>query len=245
MNSSFGFIIPSYVNGPYAYHRLKSCIDSIRKLYPLILIVVIDDYSEINISELMTMDSKLIVEKSLIKRGGEINPYCHFFNKKYFDVAIIIQDSTTIKRLIPVDISTVTVKFFYYFLYDKQGWDDNFALRLLNFYNYITDTKKRENVINFSQNKKKWLGCMGIMSVISHDYLTEMNNKTCFLEMCQHVKDRNDRILMENIFAVCCFYSGGINIKNCSIHKKEHIKYYNKKKKYFESYYIKKYNLSR
>ena len=244
--SSFGFIIPSYVNSPYAYHRLKLCIDSIRKLYPLILIVVIDDYSEIDISELMTMDSKLIVEKSLIKRGGEINPYYHFFHKKYFDVAIIIQDSTTIKKLIYVDISKVTVKFLYYFTNHRPRWKNElFEIIFNNFYNNISDIIKRENIKKFSNNRYKWLGCWGIMSVISHNYLTNMNNKTNFIEMCKYVKNRTDRMIMENIFAVCCFYSGGIDIKNCAIHKKNIIEYYNNNKKYFDSSYIRKYNLSR
>jgi len=244
--SSFGFIIPSYVNSPYAYHRLKLCIDSIRKLYPLILIVVIDDYSEIDISELMTMDSKLIVEKSLIKRGGEINPYYHFFHKKYFDVAIIIQDSTTIKKLIYVDISKVTVKFLYYFKNHRPRWKNElFEIIFNNFYNNISDIIKRENIKKFSNDRNKWLGCVGVMSIISHDYLVNMNNKTCFIEMCKYVKNRTDRMIMENIFAVCCFYSGGIDIKNCAIHKKNIIEYYNNNKKYFDSSYIRKYNLSR
>ena len=243
--SSFGFIIPSYVNTPYAYQRLKLCIDSIRKQYPLILIVVIDDYSDIDISELMLMDSKLIVEKSLIKRGGEINPYCHFFYKKYFDVAIIIQDSTIIKTLVPVDMSKVTVKFFYYFNNHRPSWNKNFELVFNKFYDNISDVTKRENIKIFSNDRNKWLGCVGVMSVISHDYLVNMNNKTCFIEMCQYVKDRTDRMIMENIFAVCCFYSGGIDINNYSIHDKNMIEYYNNKKKYFESIYMRKYNLSR
>ena len=244
--ASFGFIIPSYVNTPYAYHRLKLCIDSIRKQYPLILIVVIDDYSDIDISELMLMDSKLIVEKSLIKRGGEINPYCHFFYKKYFDVAIIIQDSTTIKTLVPIDISKVTVKFFYYFNNHRPSWNNEpFENVFNNFYNNISDITKRENIKKFSNNRNKWLGCWGVMSVISHDYLVDMNNKTCFIEMCKYVKDRTDRMIMENIFAVCCFYSGGIDINNCAIHKNVYTSYYNNKKEIFESTNMTKISLKR
>ena len=243
--SSFGFIIPSYVNGPYAYHRLKTCIDSIRKHYPLILIVIIDDNSDIDISELMTMDSKLIVEQSLIKRGGEINPYYHFFYKKYFDVAIIIQDSTYIKSLVPVNISEVKVKFFYYFNIHNPSWDEEFEKVFNNFYDNISDITKRKDIKNFSNDRNKWLGCFGIMSIISHDYLKMMNDKTNFIEMCQHVKNRTDRMIMENIFAVCCFYSGGIDINNCSLHKNINSCNYNKKKKYFDNKYMRKYSLVR
>ena len=242
---TFGFIIPSYVNTPYAYHRLKSCIDSIRKHYPLTQIIVIDDDSTINISELMTMDSKLIVEKSLIKKGGEINPYYHFYNTKYFDVAIVIQDSTIIKTLIPVDLSTINVKFFYYFTNHNPRWNNNFEKVFNNFYNNLSDLDKREKLKTFSNNRNKWLGCVGVMSVISHDYLVKMNNKTNFIEMCKYVKNRTDRMVMENIFAVCCFYTGGINLNNCSIHNKNMIEYYNNNTKYFDSLYMRKYNLSR
>ena len=62
--------------------------------------------------------------------------------------------------------------------------------------------------------------------------------------MCKYVKNRTDRIFMENIFAVCCFYTGGINLNNCSLYNKNMIEYYNNNTKYFDSLYIKKYNLS-
>ena len=243
---TFGFIIPSYVNTPYAYHRLKSCIDSIRKHYPLTQIIVIDDDSTINISELMTMDSKLIVEKSLIKKGGEINPYYHFYNTKYFDVAIVIQDSTIIKTLIPVDLSTINVKFFYYFKHHRPKWNNlPFEKIFNNFYDNISDVDKRDKIKLFSNNRNGWLGCWGVMSIISHDYLVKMNNKTNFIEMCKYVKNRTDRMVMENIFAVCCFYTGGINLNNSSIHKNVFDSYYVRSKKYFDSSYMTKYSLSR
>jgi hypothetical protein len=72
-----------------------------------------------------------------------------------------------------------------------------------------------------------------------------MNNKTCFIEMCKYVKDRTDRMIMENIFAVCCFYSGGIDINNCAIHKNVYTSYYNNKKEIFESTNMTKISLKR
>ena len=227
-------------------NRYKLCIQSARKQYPETKIVIIDDYSTYDIKKPFENDKNIIIEKAKLKRAGEINPYYHYFYNKYFDVAIIIQDSTTLKKQIPINILNTDINFFYYFSNHRPDWNNRTFENVFNtFYNNVSNVHKRTQLKKFSDNRYKWFGCMGIMSVISHEYLSIMDKKTNFIEMCRFVKNRTHRMVMECIFAVCCYYSGSINLNTPSINPGNFSKYYNRKLKCYDSELMTKHPLKR
>jgi len=54
-------------------------------------------------------------------------------------------------------------------------------------------------LIEFYENKDLWKGCFGGMSVISHDYLTEVNNKYEIGKLLEFVLNRYNRCSFERV----------------------------------------------
>ena len=69
----FGFIVTRCVNKPYNDFLWKECIMCIRKVYPCVKIVIIDDHSEISVDE-SALDVNISVVNSTYKKDA-VNCY--------------------------------------------------------------------------------------------------------------------------------------------------------------------------
>ena len=54
---------------------------------------------------------------------------------------------------------------------------------------------------NFYENKQLWKGCFGGMSIITHDYLTYINDKYDFSKLLECVLNRYNRQSFERVIA--------------------------------------------
>lgn len=58
-----------------------------------------------------------------------------------------------------------------------------------------------DELIDFYKNKSLWNGCFGRMSIISHDYLSYINDKYDFTKLLNVINTRDDRKCFERIIA--------------------------------------------
>jgi hypothetical protein len=219
---TFGFIIPSYINDSKSLKILLNGLNKIRNFYPNNKIVIIDDYSVLNIKKIIDElnDSNISVEKAQYNKAGEMNPYYHFYLNKYFDVAMIIQDSFHFNKTIG-DFSNVNIQFLSHFN-NHFDWDKTKAPineyntsnqifshsdEILHFVKIALPENRFKNKFQAIYNKKyKWVGCLGCMSIVSHEFITSLQMETQIFDMLPFIKTRRDRMCMESIYAIACFY---------------------------------------
>jgi hypothetical protein len=69
-----------------------------------------------------------------------------------------------------------------------------------DFYNWLTDIYDKKNL---------WVGCFGPVTIIRHDFLQKLQEKTNFLNIIPYIKNKRDRIAMESIYPLACQYTLG------------------------------------
>jgi len=174
----------------------KKCYESIRIYYPENRILIIDDNSNYNILDIKYQENlyKTIIfkNKDEFKGRGELLPYCYYLNYKFCHKVVIIHDSVFINSYIDFNNTDK-----YTILWDfLHNWDDD--------YNAIQLIKQLNNsyeLLDFYLKKNLWTGCFGAMSIISHDYLVELNNKYNISNLLHFIKNRYDRQMFERIIA--------------------------------------------
>jgi hypothetical protein len=189
--NDIGFIILRHVNNEKTNEYWNFCYDCIRKNYPENSILIIDDNS----------NYKYIIQRELYKTTiinteypgrGELLPYYYYFKNKLFDIAVIIHDSVFINEYI--DFNVEKYKIIWGFKNNK-GDQINDETQMLNLFN-------DKELMQFYENKEKWHGCFGGMSIITHDYLTFVNDKYDLSLLLDKVLTRYNRCSFERVIAV-------------------------------------------
>ena len=182
-----GFIILRHVNDQKTNKYWIMCVKCIRQYYPEHKILIIDDNSNYDFITEEYLYKTTIINSEYPKRG-ELLPYYYYLNNKLFDVAIIIHDSVFINKKIDTSVNK------YKLLWDfEHYWDQ------------IEDEEKMINIFNdeelkeFYKNKDLWKGCFGGMSIITHDYLTFINNKYDISKLLKYVLNRYNRCSFERV----------------------------------------------
>jgi hypothetical protein len=188
-----GFIITRCVHFQHHNVLLNECVSCIRSFYPSNLIVIIDDYSSIDIDT--SSMTNVIVEKSEVSKGcGELLPYIYLHKNKYFEKAVILHDSVFINSVL--DTNTTTVQYLWSFGEHEPYYRvyTEFLLSLLHI-----DTEV--------YIKKEWQdqGCFGTMSVITLSFLTELFDMFPLHILTPYITIRVHRMCLERVFAICCF----------------------------------------
>jgi hypothetical protein len=204
----FGFIFTRHINSQETNEYWKECIRCIRRYYKNNIIMVIDDNSS---SEYITNDNVdlrncFIIQSEYPKRG-EILAYYYFYKYKLFDKAVIIHDSVFLQEDISQEINDiVNVKFLWHF---KNPHDDDFMKEMV----FIGQLKNKDSVDNFNLSeltnlyfqREKWVGCFGVMSVITYDFLKILVEEYNIFNLLSLIKTRKDRCSLERIFSILCY----------------------------------------
>lgn len=188
---SFGFIILRHVNSEKTNKLWMECYDCIRKYYPVNKILIIDDFSNYKFVDTTKILSDTLIIQSEFKGRGELLPYYYYLQNKLFDYAIILHDSIFIQKFIDFKREN---KFMWSF---EHNWD-----KLYDHNKLINALQQKEMILTFYNDKTLWKGCFGVMTVITHDFLCDINNIFNFVNLIQIVEDRNDRMCLERIWAV-------------------------------------------
>ncbi len=189
MKNVIGFIVLRHVKNENTNKYWIHCYNCIRQYYPENNIIIIDDNS----------DYSFITEKKLYKTTiinseypgrGELLPYYYYLQNKFFDSAVIIHDSVFINKYIDLQVDKYKILWSF-----KHTWDSvSNETKLLSVFN---DTELNA----FYENKSLWDGCFGCMSIITHDYLLEINNKYNINNLLPFVLNRTDRCAFERVIA--------------------------------------------
>ena len=91
--NSYGFIIARHVNSEMTNKYWNRCVRCIRKFYPLRKIVIIDDNSNQDFVKPDYEYRNVEVITSEFPGRGELLPSYDFYNRRFFDNAVIIHDS--------------------------------------------------------------------------------------------------------------------------------------------------------
>jgi hypothetical protein len=187
--TDFGFILLRHVNDEITSNYWTQCYDSIRKYYPENKILIIDDNSNYEFIKYKKLYKTLIINSEYPKRG-ELLPYYYYLQNKLFDTAVIIHDSVFINAY--VDLSVDEYKILWHF---DHFWDR------------LEDERKIISIFGdpelnlFYENKDLWVGCFGGMSIITHDYLSDINNKYDISKLLDCILNRDDRCCFERVIA--------------------------------------------
>lgn len=183
-----GFIILRHVNNEISHIYWNYSYDCIRKYYPEHPIMILDDNSTYPIQTRFLYKTTII--QSEYPGRGELLPYYYYLHHKLFDTAVIIHDSVFFNSYIDLQVKK------YKIIWDfEHHWDqiEDETRMILAF--------QDEELLHFYQDKSKWTGCMGGMSIITHDYLKEINQRYTISTLLPYVRNRYNRCSFERVIA--------------------------------------------
>ena len=192
--SDLGFIILRNVIDRTTGEYWKLSYRCIRKFYPNNYIIIIDDNSNYNFVDLKFQEN---LYNAHIIRGdyparGEILPYYYFLKSKIFKKACIIHDSVFINS--NLDTAVTDYKFLWHFKNDTTEYTTS-QKDMIGFLNNSNE------LLHFFNNNKYRRACFGSMSIITHKYLEEINNRYQLFRLLPIIKSRKDRMFFEVVFA--------------------------------------------
>jgi hypothetical protein len=212
---SYGIIITRHVNSDETNRYWNLSIQCIKRIYPLIKIVIIDDNSNYSFVKADFEYKNLEIIQSEFPGRGELLPYYYYLKNKFFENALIIHDSVFIYTKINFNLlilKKTQVLPLWYFHPDNENLGERIRITnsLANSYNIIN--KFSSNLV-LGMPDSKWYGCFGVQSFINHDFLIHLERKYKITNMVHHVHNRQDRQCLERIFG-CLFYTESINKKS-------------------------------
>ena len=219
--AKFGFLILTYCQSQDQLNTLKRNIEYIQRYHPEAPIVVLNDHSPFEIflhnSELLT----LVETKH--PGSAEVAPFLYYRDNKFAERMIFLHDSMLLMRPL-TDLHTIDISFLWHFTAHRLWW--NKIEEPKNTYNIKHEIRTHDDLIQhlvklvfddsksfvqyFKQiysNKDKWVGCFGLMCIISHDFLCQLEQKTQFCKLASFITDRRRRCAAESIFAIACQFT--------------------------------------
>ena len=184
---TIGFIIIRHVTNELTNQYWNHCYDCIRKFYPENQVLIIDDNSNYEFVDERELYNATIIQGEYPGRG-ELLPYYYYLQNKLFDTAVILHDSAFINSYI--DFTVETYKLLWEF---NHCWDQiEDETRMIHLFN-------DPELLSLYQDKRKWSGCFGSMSVITHDYLSRVNAKYNISILLDCIISRYNRCSFERV----------------------------------------------
>ena len=193
MIENIGFIILRHVNNELTNKYWIHCYDCIRKFYQENYILIIDDNSN---DHYLTKDKilyKTTVINSEYHQRGELLPYYYYLQNKLFETAVVIHDSVFINKYIDFTVDKYKIIWDFQHHWD-QIKDETLMIRSFN----------DDNLLKFYENKSLWEGCFGSMTIITHDFLYNINKKYNLDILLNLILNRVNRSSLERVLA-CIF----------------------------------------
>ena len=207
---TFGFIMTRHVCNNATNELWKESYRCIREHYPTtVKILIIDDNSKqefINHSDFSLINTEVI--QSEFPKRGELLAYYYFLKLKPFDKAVIIHDSIFIRRYINFSLLDDFCPLFSF----KRNWDNpNVEIPIVK--------ELKNDTLNKDYQSKEWLGCFGVMSIISYNTLNFLQEEYNFPNNLVYILDsREKRMGLERILGLLYFeYCKKNSIKNKTI----------------------------
>ena len=172
--------------------------ECIRKIYPNIKIVIINDNSKVRFNKNFIINNTVNTElvESEYPGSGELLSYYYFLKNNYNKNAIIIHDSVFIVE--PLDIEE-NIKFQPFWYFESFHWYN----KLRPIVNQILSKLNFSKELVQINNSRNYIGCFGVMSIINHEYLSYLNSKyNLFPDLLRLVNNRNLRMAFERVLPI-------------------------------------------
>ena len=221
---TFGFIVAACTRTVEHAETLKQCIQSLDN-YQVVIIVDFTSNMEL-IDEISKQFPKVLFERNTPKVPADMLLLSYFYEKKYFDVAILLQDSMRLIQPIPADlILSSKINYIWHFTNHRLHWSlikepqtpynimnkiethDDLIIHLINL--YVEDKTLKDYLIKEYWKKNTWSGSLGCSCVIAHKELCVLQEKTHIIELMSKMTDNRRRRAMESLFPLCCSYHLG------------------------------------
>ena len=191
--NKLGFIILRHVNNERTNKLWIECYNCIRKFYSTNNILIIDDNSNYKYITNIPLTNTTVINTEF-KGRGELLPYIYYINNKIADYVVILHDSVFIQKYMDFKQEN---KFLWYFK-NNNIQDEKLETFLIN---KLDNNKMLLDIYN----KKRWYGCFGCMSVITHDFLVKLNNKYNLSNLIRHITNRHTRMCLERVIGTLLF----------------------------------------
>jgi hypothetical protein len=201
-----GFIILRHVNSAKTNQYWKECYRCIRYFYPSNKILIVDDNSDTNFLTChantieQEMHNTTIIQSEYPKRG-EFLPYYYYLKNKFCDIAVILHDSVFIQTRINFNVDEYKMLWHFPSYLMKDGQSSGKQLEQIR---ALNNSDLNHMYEYFYLNK--FNGCFGAMSIITHDYLSEINNIFKIDKLLPHITCRTSRCAFERVFSFLLIY---------------------------------------
>lgn len=198
IKEDFGFIMVRHITNAKTEKYWLEYYNSIRKHYNNKIIIIDDNSNPLYVKKYDNLvNVEIIQAEEKYRKRAELLPYYYFYKYKFFKKAIITHDSVFIRK--KIDFSNInSVQFLWHF---RLGGED-IEYNELKFIDKLENNAKIKELYN---DKSKWVGCFGIQSVITVNFIEKLQSKYNFFNLLNYVKCRKDRMCIERVFAVLCF----------------------------------------
>jgi hypothetical protein len=215
---TFGFILTRHVNSETSNKYWNQSVKLIRTFYPYAKIIIIDDNSNYSLVKPEFNYNNVEVIQSEYPKRGELLPFIYYLRNKWFDKAVILHDSVFISKKINFASVNLPVLPLWHAPYDKENLPNLLRLCSLLKNNYEIQqklAKPKENVLSSvgTIDISEFNICFGVQCVITHNFLTRIENKYKISNLIHGVHCRSDRCGLERII-------GTIFVEECpQLHK--------------------------
>jgi UDP-N-acetylglucosamine 2-epimerase len=217
INKQFAFIITSKVTNSTQQFLLLESIRHIRSIYPQHTIYLIDDQSMYPLKDNQDIiSSRVTVLESIVKGGGEINPYLFSIDPRCkHETLIYIHDSAFLKSSIDSFISSSNQSFIPIWYSKKFIWDDVFdsinqSIRnSMLFYSsdLTTNMTLHDLLLYFKANSKlQFVVTFSGMSIFHRSFVQFIKKYTNFFSITHLFTCRKNRCLFERILSCIYFW---------------------------------------
>ena len=199
---SYGFIILRHARDQIENLMGKQSFESVRKNYPDIKIVIIDDHSPIHEIEYIDENTQVIYSE-LPPCIGELNAWYYMYKLKLFDNVCVIHDSMGISEPI-INFENHKNIFLWKFEGEHMLGNHNeeyYAKNLIN---------GNLNWIHMVEYRKNWKGCFGVCGIFEWEFLVKIQIMFGIFNesYLEKIRTRTNRMAIERIFGWICCYNG-------------------------------------
>jgi predicted O-methyltransferase YrrM len=233
MLDPFGFMIAACLRSIEHAIQLQRCLDSIQKYNPSQQRVVVMDHTSSDELVKLVIRSNPNVHFELPTDPIPADMLLlHYFKKnKYFEKAILLQDSMILKNTIFEDeINAIKdIKYVWHFTNHRKHWhmihEPETEYNKLNgivthddLINHVIDTTiDKEEFKKYCKEmyprKELWCGCFGTCVIIAHDFLIELDEKTHCIDIQRKMVTNRLRRVIESILGLACQYVTNRNME--------------------------------
>ena len=207
----FGFIVLRNVLSERSNTYWQESYDCIRRVYPDVPIVVIDDHSTFPVSA-KAMTGTTVIDSPFPPGRAELVPYLVYakMDPPPFEVAVVLHDSVFVQKPL-LEIHTLCEG-----ISDSEIMDYRILWNFPHYYDQPEDEKRLlrllrdpDDILAFHADKSAWTGCFGVMSVIRHSFLKRLDARYELERLVPGVEKRFNRMSLERVWACLLHKEGG------------------------------------